>query len=55
MEDVQVSRDEDETIERLCDERHALGGVVAVDCEDEDTFRESMGDVSQYAEWLINC
>jgi hypothetical protein len=53
VEDVQVPGYEDPAIEGLCNEGDAFGALVSVDCEDEDTFGEGMGYISQDAEYLM--
>lgn len=53
MEDVEIARDKDEAIESLCDEGYTLGGVVTVDCEDQDAFREGVGKIPCDAERLV--
>ncbi len=53
VEEVKVSRYEDEAVQGLGDERYAFGAVVSVDCEDQNAFGEGMGDVPQDAEYLV--
>lgn len=52
VEEVEVTRAEDASVEDLSDERDALCRSIAVDGEDQDKFREDMGDVSQVAKDL---
>ncbi len=35
------------------DKGNALGAAVAMDCEDEDTFREAMRNIAKDAEYLF--
>jgi len=47
LEEIQVSGDEDETVEGLRDEGYPLGGAVRMDRVYEDAFREDMRDVAE--------
>lgn len=48
-EEVSVAGDEDEGVEGLGDEGHALGAPIPVDGEDEDAFRRDVREVGQYS------
>ena len=50
--DVEVAGAEHERVKDLGDERDTLGASVAVDGEDEDAFREGVGQVAQDSEEL---
>ncbi|CAG1994984.1 unnamed protein product [Fusarium graminearum] len=49
---VEIAGAEDESVQDLRDEGDALGAAVAVDGEDEDAFREGVGQVAQNTEEL---
>lgn len=46
-EQIEISRAEDDSVEALCDERHALGAAVSMDGEDEDALGEHVDEVAQ--------
>ena len=52
VEEVEVARAENGSIEDLGDEGDALGRAVAVDSEDENKLGENMGDVAEIAKYL---
>lgn len=52
VEEVDVARAEDGRIQRLGDERDALGRSIPMDSEDQDELGEEVGDVPQVAEKL---
>lgn len=52
VEEVEVARAENGSIEDLGDEGDTLGRAVAVDSEDEDKLGENMGDVAEIAKYL---
>lgn len=53
-EQIEVSGAEDQSVEHLGNKGDTLCAAVSVDGEDEDTFREGVGQVAQNTEELQN-
>ena len=49
-EDVQIACAEDECVQGLCDQRHALGAAVAVHGPDQDELGRRVRNVAQQVE-----